>query len=1208
MSFEEGISKLSDESLIKAIVRSFCKTHTYSDASRQSYEHFMSSMLPHIVEEHRTLFVHSLKQRQHQTVEFTRVTIGRPNHREADGEIQLVMPEECRVRGLTYAAPVFVDVVHTIREIPREVAEVAKSEKLAISSEMALKWPILRCITCREIPLALIPVMVQSKFCNLSNVPLPRDECPYDHGGYFIIRGHEKLIQPQEGLRTNCPFVFESKVSKFAYTCEIRSRFESKFRSTSTLNVKITSKMGGTAPQIYVTLPFLSVEVPIMMVFRLMLFEEVDIIERHIFCREARENVEHPEHKAYNAFRCMLNHNSKFMPLEKIFEKLGESGTREKTTEKRRKYIEHLFTNEFLPHLGFENTESIRKRKLLFMGIIIRALLRVYMADEANTTSEELCDDRDHYGNKRVGMSGVLMALLFRQLLRKFLKGLRLQLFRIVDSGKAVNMVDIINHKKITAGLRFAFCTGNWNVQKQRGTHMGVTQMINRYSVVAKRSHIQRINTPICREGKSTGMRQLHRTHWGLLCASETPEGSSVGLIKTLALFTHIRIGTPTSLLKNIVLSSFGVSEEIHDVETPLLLINGVIVGTHEDPIVLVRELRVARRCGVIPFDSSIVVTDYGVLLHTDSGCLMRPLFVLENVHKIPDILKSVRIEKIWSVFLTEGVIEYVDKEEEDSLIVAVRTTDLGRANYTHLEIHGISILGLAAGLIPFSEHNQAPRNMYQSSMVKQTITVPALTFRTRLDVHYHVPHYFQKPLVQTWLDEIMEINEMPMGLNAIVAIASYGGYNQEDSLIMNKAAVNRGFGRSTFYSVYKADERSIGTDHETFEHPYNTERCLSTQHANYGKLGEDGTVDVGTVVEYGDVIIGKTMTNTESNGEEMVPTKRDKSVVYYGDERAIVDRVISTCNRDGMKSKRVVLRSYRIPQVGDKFSSRHGQKGTIGTLMNPEDMPFVAAGPNAGMVPTIIVNPHAMPSRMTIGQLVESLLGSVGCKLGKFGDGTPFRGVSFESICDELQKAGYQRDGHERMINGMTGEMMEADIFIGPVFYQRLKHMVEDKIHARTRGPSQIMTRQPVEGRARQGGLRMGEMERDCIIAHGASSVLKDRLLYASDYFVMPICSDCGHIADNKHDTQFGDTVHGKTPFCRKCESENVYMVETPYAWKLLVQELNSIGISIKQNVGPVGLGLESPKNKTENKQDGYSSVSSVSSDDESFFSDYLR
>lgn len=713
MSFQEGIDMLADESVIKAVVRSFCKTHTYSDIPKQSYEHFMNTMLPHIVEEHKTLYVHSLKKRQHQTVEFTRITVGRPNHKEADGEIHMVMPEECRVRGLTYAAPVFVDVVHTIREIPEHVAG---ADKPVITAEMALEWPVLRCITFREIPLALIPVMVQSKFCNLSSVPLPVDECQYDHGGYFIIRGNEKLIQPQEGLRTNFPFVFASKESKFAYTCEIRSRYETKFRSTSTLNVKITAKTGGTAPQIYVTLPFLSVDVPLMMVFRLMYFDDVKMIEKHIFCEEARKDPDHPEHRAYSAFYCMLNHNSKFMDIDKIYEKLGESGTREKTIEKRRKYIEHLFANEFLPHLGFENSEKTRRHKLLFMGIIIRTLLRVYMADSSDddTTSAALCDDRDHYGNKRVGTAGVLMALLFRQLLRKFLKGLRLQLFRTVDSGKAVNLVDIINYKKITSGLRFAFCTGNWNAQRQHGTHMGVTQMLNRYSVVAMRSHMQRINTPICREGKSTGIRQLHRTHWGLLCASETPEGSSVGLIKTLALLTNIRIGTPTAMLKDIVTSQFGVVEDIGDVETPLVLINGVIVGGHDDPCGLAREMRMARRFGAIPVDSSVVVTDFGVLLHTDSGCLMRPLFVLENVHKLPHIIQSVRSEDIWSVLVREGVIEYVDKQEEDSLIVAVRTTDLGRAEYTHLEIHGMSILGLAAGLIPFSEHNQAPRNMYQ--------------------------------------------------------------------------------------------------------------------------------------------------------------------------------------------------------------------------------------------------------------------------------------------------------------------------------------------------------------------------------------------------------------------------------------------------------------------------------------------------------------
>lgn len=1172
---------------IRDVVKSCLRMHSYAETSILSYEYFMEYMMEHIILENRTLTVTNKNDGEVHTFEFgDRVTVGSPNHKETDGDIHMVRPQECRVRGLCYCAPVFLDITHLVHSLPSE--EETKQEE-------GCRGQLKQRTVYREIPLFRIPVMVKSKFCNVSREgPWKYDECEYDHGGYFVVRGNEKVIQNQETLRTNYPFLFRLNVTRYGYTVEVRSRFEGKFRSTSTLNVKITSKKGGTMPQIFVTLPFLTVDIPLMVLFRLMQFHQPGDIEACFYSDAARHEPTHPEHAEVKLLQHMLDHDCKLLDLDHLYEQVGVAGTKEPTREKRRKYIQHLITNEFLPHLGYSDDPLTKRKKLLYMGLIVRKLLKVHLCESAKQV-QQLCNDRDHMGNKRIATAGILIALLFRQLFLRFRKTLRMQLLKVIEQqgSKRINLVDCINFRKITSGLRTAFAVGNWNVNRQSGTHQGVTQLLNRMSIMAKRSHIMRVNTPVCREGKCTKMRQLHSSHWGVMCASETPEGPSCGLIKTLTTMAYIRMGVPTSHVRRALYDHFhhqplrpwGVNalteEALPDVDASLVLVNGDIVGTTTDLDRLCSNLRKGRRDRRLPWDLSVTVVENNVLLHSDSGCLMRPLFVTDNIHKLHDIcvrLKQGRLtNEIWQVLVDEGVIEYVDKEEEDFMVVAVRPSDLTHARYayTHLEIHGIAILGLAASLIPFSNYNQAPRNIYQAAMGKQAVTQSGCTYMKRVDTASHVPHYSQKPLVHTWMDDITQTNEMPMGMNAVVAIMCYGGYTQEDAVIVNRGAIDRGLFRSSYYNCYKDEERAGGADHERFENPLTSDvRCMGMRNANYEKLDESGTVAVNSIVESGDVLIGKTMNLTDADAasansgsahDEGAQVKRDKSTIYHGNAPAIVDRVIGSVNREGMRSWKVILRQQRIPQEGDKLSSRHGQKGTIGMIMNPEDMPQTMSG----IIPDIIMNPHAFPSRMTIAQLRECLLGKLGCTLGKFGDGTPFKKVSMQSLQEGMKAAGYDPCGEERMINGMTGEMMEASIFIGPVYYQRLKHMVEDKVHARTRGPIQVMTRQPVEGRSRQGGLRIGEMERDCFIAHGSAELIRDKLFLSSDYFEVPICTLCGNFADNAHNQDFmneGSAV--VKPFCRLCQSHEVKIVSMPYAYKLLAQELQAINIKIKHVV----------------------------------------
>jgi DNA-directed RNA polymerase II subunit RPB2 len=889
--------------------------------------------------------------------------------------------------------------------------------------------------------------------CNLKiSRPDNSYECPLDGGGYFMVNGNEKVIINQEKMRTN--FVFVKQTAPGNFNAEIRSLNVAKTRSTSTMHITLIRRAGQRGAMLTVTLPFIDCAIPLATMFKLIGFtsaaQVIEFVQRHIpknsKCIPDISSIlsKSLDTNVWNE----LNHS--------IIEGIGKDGTKEPTAQRRVRYVEHILINEFLPHMGLDDSSEIIHRKAVFFTFALVKLLRVSLSELSE-------DDRDDYRLKRVDDSGMLFALLFRQLFRNFLKMLTLHISRSIEGSKYLNIVDAINPKKITAGFRYAVSMGSWGIMKQSAQN-GVAQIMTRQNFLAALSHLRRVNTPINRDGKLPKPRELSTSHYGILCPIETPEGQACGLVENLAYMAFIREGTSAELVARQLKREKLIQPLTCEQTGWRVLINGALEGYCDDGPTLCEELRGRRRDAVLPACTSIAyhVAEHLVIIDTDTGCLLRPLMRTECMGRIKSLIRSCPPVLLWNQLIGSGLVELIDKNEERNINFGV----------THVEFHPSCMLGVCAAQIPFLEHNQAPRNIYEAAMTKQAIGVFSHSHDSRIDTVAHVLHYPQVPIVQTLLHASQNGEYAPSGVNVICAILSYTGFNQEDSIIFNRAALDRGLFRSTIFKSFKDEEKGIGSDVERFG--LVGTNAMGSRHANYDKVESDGFPAIGTVLDNGDVIISKKMTTSMLGQDKKKKTLVvDHSTMMRCSEPMTVDKVILTSNKDGARLVRVRAHAIRIPEIGDKFSSHHGQKGVIGMILDEVDMPFMADG----TIPDIIINPHCIPSRMTCGQLIESLLSKVCCLSGEMGDGTPFSGTTVEEIGSHLTKFGFESRGNETLYNGITGEMLETSVFVGPVHYQRLRHCVADKVHGRSRGPITLLSRQPSEGRSRGGGLRIGEI-----------------------------------------------------------------------------------------------------------------------------------
>ena len=1093
------------EKKMKQLLTNYFEEYNVTNLQKDSYEDFLNNRIYDIIREENKIEVNFTKTEKY-TVLFRDPIIEKPHIIEEDRTIRSFYPAEARARDLTYDAPICINI--------EEIFSKLVDDQYVVSDHNIHNKVII----------TRIPIMLQTSRCNLYGLTKDKIEHAgediWDYGGYFIIKGKERVLVSQERINYNSIYVFEQKSnSKFKYISEIRSMSE-----VTSHSVLVQAKIENNDKNITFSLPYITQDIPVGIVFKAMGIIDNDEIHKLI-------NVQEPELEKY--LNNIIYKSFHITTKEEALNYIGKYTMHTVHSEKRIGYVEQIFENELFPHMGIISTE---KERCMFLGFMIKKLI-------LTASGIRVPDDRDHLSNKRNETAGILVSELFRTLYKRFIRSLQPQLQKRQDI-----MIAISRYNTITHGIKHCFSTGNWGVQKNSYIRMGVSQILCRLTYGATISHLRRLVIPIGKEGKNTKIRQLHNSQIGFICPAETPEGHSAGIVKNFTLVTKISNHIPSVIIKEIISKVDGIQflNNIEIISNNLykILINGFWIGSTENPDMIINDLRQKRDRNILHKSISISYNDIDneINIFSDAGRILRPLIVVEDNKLLIDDSMNMN----WDELIEKNIIRYIDSYEVDNCVIAMNEKELSHPHYkyNYCEIHPSLIIGICASIIPFPDHTQSPRNTYQSAMGKQAIGTYAVSNDIRTDTVVHTLQYTQKPVVHTHISDCIGFNKMASGINCIVAIGCYSGFNQEDSVILNRGAVDKGLFRSFVFRTISATERKRSANY--FEHISLPDPNIRMKAYNYQKLDENGIVRIGEYVEKNDIVIGRVITKTKHEKNN----KTDSSISVKHGEEGIVDKVYISKTPDGYTLIKVKIRSQRIPEIGDKFASREAQKGTCGMIFNQEDMPFT----DEGLTPDIIINPHCIPSRMTINQLLECVGAKSSIMNMKFRDCTAFSESSvniIETMQKELEAHGYQNNGYETMTSGFTGEQMTAKIFIGPVYYQRLKHLVKDKIHARDNGNVQSLTRQPLEGRSREGGLRFGEMERDCIICHGSSQFLLSRLFLMSDPYQIHVCKQCGQIPSS-------------TELCNICGCDKIELTNIPYACKLLFQELNAIGLKL--------------------------------------------
>ena len=1117
-----------------------------------------------------------------------------------EGNEHYMFPNEARLRNMSYGISIHYDVEieYTIYDSLFQTSKVIK----------------------RTIPergdhffLGMFPIMVQSKLCILNNLPketrYTMGECKHDYGGYFIVDGKEKVIIPQEKFGDNLIYIREVNDNLHDYSVEVRSVSEDTSKPQRTFAIRrVALSPSLTNGQIMVFIPNVRKSIPLFIVFR-----ALGIISDKDICKMIVHDLDKYSHYLQYLVPCVHDAGKIFNQMNAL-EYIG-SFTKVKTI----KESYNILINYLLPHVGEMNFRT----KALYMGHMVFELLKVIHKDQPVT-------DRDSFKYKRVDNTGYLMKELFleyanimyTEVYKKIDKELFYNKSTYTDEGdpeddnylfmNLFNAKHFIEERYIEDGFKKAF-KGNWG-SKSHTKRIGVLQSINRLSYNSFMSHLRKINLEIDSSAKIVKPHMLHGSQWGVIDPVDTPDGGSVGFHKHMAIMCkitqHISVHEVinwfiTNITEDSIKIHFLEQCDHNDISIyTKIFINGIWLGIIKDPYKLKRSFRESRLIGIIP---STVSFSFDILfnrieIYSDEGRLTRPLLYFDGQtisydgRKLDELswkqlIKGTIINKeefnkidvlkgLDGLSKKKAVLEYIDTSEAETLYIT-STIDVNAGHtYTHCEIHPSLILGIMGNQIIFPEHNQLPRDVFSCGQSKQAVSLYHSNFLNRIDKMGVILNYGQKPICRSRYLQYLNEEQHPYGENAIVAIMCHTSYNVEDSILINESSVKRGLFNTTYYNMYETEEETnLSQTSNSSEKriasvlDYNLQRTKPGY--NYNELDKTGLIKPNTLVDDKTVLIGKI-----SYPKNDPTTVSDDSIFPKKGQLGYVDKTYITENDEGRRIAKVRIREDRKPAVGDKFASRAGQKGTIGVLIPEENMPFT----KDGLRPDLIINPHALPSRMTIGQLVESIFGKMACIKGCGVDSTAFlnKGPKDKIIGEVLNHYDYHSSGNELMYNGMTGEQIESAIFIGPTYYMRLKHMVKDKINYRARGPRTLMTRQTNHGRANDGGLRIGEMERDGVIAHGMSTFLYDSLMNRGDAYKVAVCNHTGTLAIYNKETDhfYSPIIDGPIQYDILDKSTYIpnlvtkygkefSIVEIPYSFKLLIHELTSMNVQMRLITG---------------------------------------
>ncbi|CAN7027156.1 unnamed protein product [Brassica rapa subsp. trilocularis] len=1016
-------------------------------------------------------------------------------------------PHMCRLADMTYAAPIFVDIEYVH----------GSHGQTTISAK-------------DNVIIGRMPIMLRSCRCVLhgkDEEELARlGECPLDPGGYFVIKGTEKVLLIQEQLSKN----------RIIIDCDKKGNINASVTS-STEMTKSKTVIQMDKEKIYLFLHQFVKKIPIIIVLKAMGMESDQEIVQMVgrdprFSASLLPSMEASIMATYFCFHECISEGvtTRQEALDYLEAKVKKSSYGPPEKDGKALYILRAL---FLAHVPVRDNNY--RQKCFYVGVMLRRMIEAMLNKDA-------MDDKDYVGNKRLELSGQLISLLFEDLFKTMTTEAIKKVDGILQKPTRASRFDFSqcltgekNHN-ISFGLERTLSTGNFDIKRFRMHRKGMTQVLTRLSFIGSMGFITKISPQFEKSRKVSGPRSLQPSQWGMLCPCDTPEGEACGLVKNLALMTHVTTdieeGPLVAMCYKLGVTDLEVlsAEELHTPDSFLVIFNGLIIGKHRRPQYFANSLRRLRRAGKIGEFVSVFINEkqHCVYVASDGGRVCRPLVIADNgvsrvkQYHMKELQDGVRT---FDDFIREGLIEYLDVNEENNALIALyEGSPKKMKDITHIEIEPFTILGVVAGLIPYPHHNQSPRNTYQ--------------------VGY---------------------DKLGAGQNATVAVMSNTGYDIEDAIVMNKASLDRGFVRCIVMKKFVATCQKYGNDA--------VDRILRPQRTGPDAekmqiLDDDGIASPGEIIRPNDVYINKQVpvdTRNNITSQQSDSQYRPAREYFKGPEgeTQVVDRVALCSDKNGNLCIKCIIRHTRRPELGDKFSSRHGQKGVCGTILQQEDFPFS----ERGICPDLIMNPHGFPSRMTVGKMIELLGSKAGVSSGRFHYGSAFGEESghadkVEEISKTLVKHGFSYCGKDLLYSGLSGEPLQTYVFMGPIYYQKLKHMVLDKMHARGSGPRVMMTRQPTEGKSKNGGklichygLRVGEMERDCLIAYGASMLIYERLMLSSDPFEVQVCRACGLLG--YYDYKLKKAV------CSTCKNgDSIATMKLPYACKLLFQELQSMNV----------------------------------------------